>query len=68
MPQRFVGRQRLAFEGELTRGEIEQIAVNPAIKVLQCSTPVPVQTWELLNEFLFSLRPTLSCGCTVFIR
>jgi hypothetical protein len=59
MPQRFVGRQRLAFEGELTRGEIEQIAANLAIKVLQCSTPVPAGTWELLNEFLFSSRPDI---------
>ena len=56
MPQRFVHRQRLQFEGELTRGEIEQIASNPAVKVLQCSTPVPAQTWELLNEILFSSR------------
>jgi hypothetical protein len=59
MAQRFVTRQRLAFEGELTRHEIDQIALNPAVKVLQCSTPVPAQTWELLNECLFSSRPDI---------
>jgi hypothetical protein len=59
MPQRFVDRQRLEFEGKLTRAEIEQIALDPEVKVVQCSTPVVPQTLDLLNEILFPLRPEI---------
>lgn len=59
MPQRFVDRQRLEFEGKLTRAEIEQIALDPEVKVVQCSSPVVPQTLDLFNEILFPRRPEI---------
>jgi hypothetical protein len=54
MPHRFINRHIL-----LTRAEVEGIALGPEIKVVQCSSPVAPQTWDLLNDILFPLRPEI---------
>lgn len=51
--------QRLEFKGELTRTEIEQIASDTAVRVVQCSSSVAPHTWDLLNEILFPRRPEI---------
>jgi len=58
-PLKPLDTQRFSFEGALTRIEIEQLAANPAVKVVQAEVrhPVEPRTWELLNEILFARRP-----------
>lgn len=48
---------RLNFEGSLTPSEIDMLAANPSLKVLQTSRPSDSKTWQLLNARLFSRRP-----------
>jgi hypothetical protein len=57
MSLRFIDRQRLEFQKKLTPVEVEGIALDPEVKVVQCSSPVTLQTWDLLNEILFAIRP-----------
>jgi hypothetical protein len=57
MSLRFIDRQRLEFQKKLTPVEVEGIALDPEVKVLQCSSPVTLQTWDLLNEILFAIWP-----------
>ena len=59
MPHRFINRQILNVEEKLTRAEVEGIALDPEIKVVQCSSPVAPQTWDLLDDILFPLRPEI---------
>lgn len=58
-PLKRLDTQRLKFYGELTRREVEQLASDPAVKVVQSevSHPVKASTWELLNEVLLARRP-----------
>jgi hypothetical protein len=49
--------ERVNFEEPLTTTDIEHLAAYPQIKVLQCSSPVGEQTWELLNAGFFRNRP-----------
>lgn len=54
-----VDAHRLEFERSLTTAEVEQLASDAEIRVLQCATPVEPQTWNLLNESLFARRPDI---------
>jgi hypothetical protein len=58
-PLKPLDTQRFNFEGELTRTELEQLAANPAVKVVQSEVrhPVNAPTWDLLNEILLAHRP-----------
>lgn len=49
--------RRAEFERQLTREEVQLIASDTTLQVLQCSSPVASQTWDLLNESLFPQRP-----------
>jgi hypothetical protein len=57
MSLRFIDRQRLEFQEKLTTVEVEGIALDPEVKVVQCSSPVTLQTWDLLNEFFLPYGP-----------
>jgi len=49
-----VDRTRVEFVRNLTYREVEQL-----IRVLQCSSPVEAETWDLLNRNLFAHRPEI---------
>jgi hypothetical protein len=49
----------LQFAETLTIEEINQIAADPKVKVLQTFSVVDSQTWDLLNEHLFLRRPDI---------
>lgn len=48
---------RHTFEASLTRAEIDALASDRNLKVLQTAGPVDDATWERLNEGLFTARP-----------
>jgi len=58
-PFRRLDRQRLNLEQKLTRAEVEGLASDPALKVIQCDSPIEPPTWDLLNEVLFVRRPEI---------
>jgi hypothetical protein len=59
LDEKRVNRTRVGFAGSLTREEVEQLVSDPDIQVLQCSSPVEPDTWDLLNRDLFTLRPEI---------
>ena len=54
-----VDSYRLQFERSLTPAEVEKLASDAKIRVLQCASPVEPHTWDLLNESLFVRRPEI---------
>ncbi len=59
MTLRRIANHIVKFEQNLTRAEIEELALDAPLKVIQCSSPVDPDTWELLNEILFVRRPDI---------
>lgn len=55
---RFVDSHRAQFDGNLSAKEIELLAENEQLRVLQCCSPVPDQTWARLDELL-ARRPDI---------
>jgi hypothetical protein len=58
-PLKRLDTQRFEFGDELTRGEVEQLASDLAVKVVQSEVwrRVKPSTWDLLNEILLARRP-----------
>ena len=52
-----VGGGRVEFATSLQAVDVEALAADPTLSVLQTSSPVEPGTWDLLNERLFSTRP-----------
>ena len=52
-------RHRIEFRESLTPTEIDELASNPDVQVLQCASSVQPETWNLLNQDLFSNRPDI---------
>jgi hypothetical protein len=52
-------RNRVEFSGHLTGKEVEQLASDLDIRTLQCSSPVGLDTWDILNRNLFARRPEI---------
>ena len=50
---------RVEFSKSLSEREIDGLVRDPAIRVLQCSSPVETETWDLLNQSLFTRRPEI---------
>jgi hypothetical protein len=59
MPLKRLDPTRTAFERTLTFREVEQLVSDPAVRTLQCSSPVESGTWDLLNRILFAERPEI---------
>jgi hypothetical protein len=59
LPKKRLDPKRVEFTRNLTPGEVEQLISDPDIRVLQCSTPVEPNTWDLLNRNLFIRRPEI---------
>ena len=62
-----LGRHRVDFLDRLTPKEVQELASNPHLRVLQTTTPVSFSTWELLNQNLFALRPHIELRSTASI-
>jgi hypothetical protein len=52
-----LGKHRVEFLDRLTQKEVHDLATNPNLRILQTARPVSSETWELLNQNLFALRP-----------
>lgn len=52
-----LGKDRVEFFDRLTEKEVNNLATNPNLRILQTARPVSSETWELLNQNLFALRP-----------
>jgi Leucine-rich repeat (LRR) protein len=52
-----LGKHRIEFFDRLTQKEVQDLATNPNLRILQTASPVSSETWELLNQNLFALRP-----------
>ena len=50
---------RVQFNASLTAAEVEELASDPEIEVLQCASPVEPRTWDRLNDGLFARRPEI---------
>ncbi len=48
---------RADFTKSLRRDEVDGLAANPTLRVLQTSSAVDLSTWDLLNERFFPKRP-----------
>ena len=57
IPNFRLSSDRVDFGTSLTKGDIHALAEDRGLKVLQCSSPVKQQTWELLNSQFFTRRP-----------
>jgi len=51
------GTARVKFDDSVTAEELRELAKDPRVKVLQCSTPVRNEVWGALNECFFATRP-----------
>jgi hypothetical protein len=49
--------ERVDFSEPISTSEIDYLVSYPDIKILQCSTPIKVATWILLNNEFFRRRP-----------
>lgn len=59
LPTKRLDRYRVTFSRNLTEKEVEQLVSDPNIRTLQCFSPVEADTWDLLNQKLFSKRPEI---------
>jgi hypothetical protein len=50
-------QDRIDFDDSLTHQEVQVLIADEDLKVLQCSRPVELKTWELLNDTFFAKRP-----------
>ena len=51
---------RYAFHGSLSTAEIDSVAANPSVRVLQTSEPATAATlWDLINQRLVTSRPEI---------
>jgi hypothetical protein len=57
MPVKLVDSSRAQFTGSVSASELDTLAANAALKVLQTSDPVAPHSWPLLDEAFFSRRP-----------
>src|SRR5690349_3063982 len=59
LSEKQLSHDRFEFRQSLALGEIRRIASIPELKVLQCASPVELETWTLINEELLPLRPEI---------
>jgi hypothetical protein len=50
---------RYSFRGSLSTAEIDSLAANPTVRVLQTSEPATAATWDLINQRLVMSRPDI---------
>ena len=52
-----LGGGRIEFSNSLSSAEVETLAADSMLQVLQTASPVAPRTWDLLNDQLFARRP-----------
>ena len=52
-------RGRVELATNLTPEEVERLVADPDTRILQCASPVALDTWDLLNQSLFARRPDI---------
>jgi hypothetical protein len=52
-----IGPERIDIDDSLSRRDVQRLAADPALKVVQTAAPVRTKTWALLDEYLFAVRP-----------
>ncbi len=57
MSEQKVLRRRVQLKPNLTLADVQQLAAEPGMRILQTSSPVDRKTWELINEELLVSRP-----------
>jgi hypothetical protein len=57
LPERRISVDRVDFRGALSTEEVDELASDMRVRVLQASEPAPQTTWNLLNERFFARRP-----------
>ena len=57
MSEHEVLRRRVQLKPNLTFADVQQLAAQPGLRILQTSSPVDRKTWELINEELLVIRP-----------
>jgi hypothetical protein len=50
--EKHLPKDRAEFEKRLTLKDIHKLSSDPDLRVLQCSSPVEPETWDLINEEL----------------
>lgn len=60
MPFKRVSPDRIDFYGSLYSSEVDEIANDPLVSVLQASSTINHETWSLLNQELFSRRTDIT--------
>jgi hypothetical protein len=59
LPEKKLNRDRVEFDRNLTRTDVEGLVSNPDIRTLQCSSPIELGTWDILDRILFARRPDI---------
>jgi hypothetical protein len=57
MSDQKVMRRRVRLSKNLTVDEVHRLAAEPELRILQASSPVDRETWDLINEELLTRRP-----------
>ena len=57
MSDQKVVRRRVRLSQNLTVDEVHRLAAEPELRILQASSPVDCETWDLINEELLTRRP-----------
>lgn len=57
MTVRLLDSSRAQFSGSISTAELEELAGNRSVKVLQTLEPAEPSTWTLLDEVFFARRP-----------
>lgn len=60
MPFKRLSPDRIEFQGSLSPQEVDELAADPLVCVLQASSTVDDATWPLLNQELFSRRADIT--------
>src|ERR1700727_930708 len=56
---RQISPDRYSFRGSLSTAELDSLAANPSVRVLQTSEPATAATWDLINQRLVMRRPDI---------
>lgn len=51
---------RIDFEDSLSIQEVQALIADKDLKVIQCTSPVELATWEVLNSEFFAVRPEVT--------
>lgn len=59
MPWEHIDSHRIGFSQGLAAKDVQDLASNANVRILQCSAPIEPSTWDLLNNILLVQRPEI---------